>query len=73
MTTAMLNFLLSFNHEKEVKLGKWMLDNHIDFELMRKHVYSLVRSGLLTSSEKVLGPSHLTDDVTLQLNLEFTP
>lgn len=56
MTTGMMNFLLSFNHDEEVQLGRWVHSHHIDFELMRKHVYSLIRSGLLASSEKVNGP-----------------
>jgi hypothetical protein len=57
----MINFLLYFNTHSEFKLSKFLNDSHLDFDLMKKHIYSLYKNGVVSLNESVTSLSQLSE------------
>jgi hypothetical protein len=65
----MINFLLYFNAHSEFKLTKFLQENHLNFDLMKKHIYSLYKSGVVCFSEPVASLVKLNESAHVKLNL----
>lgn len=71
MTTPMMNFMLHFNKHMILSLGKFCKMTNIEFVVMKKHVYALIKGGLLTVNVPIESVADLTEDTVLSLNLKF--
>jgi hypothetical protein len=65
----MINFLLYFNTHDEFKLSKFLNESHLEFDLMKKHIYSLYKSGVVCLSEPAISLTQFSESMKMRFNV----